>query len=116
MKVFPFLALLAVATSACAATVGRLDESDHTTLKEVLTSAKTAALLKETGHTMENIGKILQGQLSQISLEDREKVLNVLQTLSMSAVGDESEDYFIKTIIASIVSFGISKGISAAMG
>uniref|UniRef100_A0A1E1X1R8 Putative secreted protein n=1 Tax=Amblyomma aureolatum TaxID=187763 RepID=A0A1E1X1R8_9ACAR len=114
MKVFLVMVLLAVSTSAYAAKLGLQEDLEKPSLKKAITPVQSMAL-KETGHTMETIGKILPDHLSHISAEDREKMMQVLKTMSTSEA-KESDEYFMTTIISTLVTKLVSMGVAAAMG
>uniref|UniRef100_A0A023G445 Putative secreted protein n=1 Tax=Amblyomma triste TaxID=251400 RepID=A0A023G445_AMBTT len=122
MKAVSVLLFLVAITSAYSAAVEFGARSKERSLNEALTVQNNAALLKETGQTMETIGKVLQGQLSQISVEEQAKLLQVLTALNTPEASEESDEYFITVagvlqfIVSSLITKGVAFGVSAALG
>ncbi|KAL1485044.1 hypothetical protein MTO96_049879, partial [Rhipicephalus appendiculatus] len=72
------------------------------------------AVLKKAGKSVETLGKILQGDISFKSAEERDSVLDALKALSITGEPEEgSEEYFIMLIVKAIA-IGLGTGLLSA--
>ncbi|KAL3242338.1 hypothetical protein MRX96_021261 [Rhipicephalus microplus] len=83
MKVFIFLVLLAVTTSFDAAIIQEAGGIEG----EKFAKDFKPAVLKKAGKSVETLGRILQGDLSFKSAEERVSVLDALKYLTMTSTG-----------------------------
>ncbi|KAK8786843.1 hypothetical protein V5799_023380 [Amblyomma americanum] len=66
---------------------------------------------------MLTLGKLLQGELSFATAEERDSALNALQTLNTSLAGsDDTEQYFIFILLKAIAAAAITAGVSTGVG
>ncbi|XP_077512195.1 uncharacterized protein LOC144123195 [Amblyomma americanum] len=106
---------------ADAATIGPKVEADS----QASSAVANLDLVKKAGKSVEALGKILSGELSSLTNEDQESVLEALTALTASEgeFDPESEEYFWATLLQKAfvwavqqgVSTGVSKGVSAAI-
>ncbi|KAL3242336.1 hypothetical protein MRX96_021261 [Rhipicephalus microplus] len=85
MKVFIFLVLLAVTTSFDAAIIQEAGGIEG----EKFAKDFKPAVLKKAGKSVETLGRILQGDLSFKSAEERVSVLDALKYLTMTSEARE---------------------------
>nr|XP_037285206.1 uncharacterized protein LOC119178144 [Rhipicephalus microplus] len=110
MKVFIFLVLLAVTTSFDAAIIQEAGGIEG----EKFAKDFKPAVLKKAGKSVETLGRILQGDLSFKSAEERVSVLDALKYLTMTSEAEKgSEEYFIMLIVKAIA-IGLGTGLLSA--
>ncbi|XP_077512194.1 uncharacterized protein LOC144123194 [Amblyomma americanum] len=99
--------------NADAAMLGPIDELK----KSISQKGDESPSLKKTGETMLTLGKLLQGELSFATAEERDSALNALQTLNTSLAGrDDTEQYFIIVLLKAIAAAAITAGVSTGVG
>nr|XP_037285351.1 uncharacterized protein LOC119178261 isoform X2 [Rhipicephalus microplus] len=112
MKVFIFLVLLAITTSFDAAIIQEAGGIEGETLNHGL----EPIAMKKAGQTMKSLGKILQGDLSSSTIEEREKLFSDIKTLMLAGKPEEgTEEYFIMLVVKAIAIGALTGGLSAGV-
>uniref|UniRef100_A0A224YHS2 Uncharacterized protein n=1 Tax=Rhipicephalus zambeziensis TaxID=60191 RepID=A0A224YHS2_9ACAR len=99
MKVSVFFTLLALSASFVHLDAAVIREDDGIQ-EDKLWKDVQPAYLNKAEKTMQSLGKLLQGELSLSSAEEREKVLDVIKVLATNHEAEEgNEEYFISWFV-----------------
>ncbi|XP_077513784.1 uncharacterized protein LOC144124783 [Amblyomma americanum] len=108
MQMFIFLVLLAVTTTLDAAIV---QEAGGIEGEKIWKDVNPAALAK-AGKTVETLGKLLQGDVSMNTAEERDSVLDAINALSLT--GEETDEHSLILLIAKAIAIGAVTGAASA--
>ncbi|XP_049270013.1 uncharacterized protein LOC119385033 [Rhipicephalus sanguineus] len=112
MKVFIFLVLLAVTTSFV---FNFLYSQEAGGIEgEKLAKDLNPVLLKKAGKSVETLGKILQGDISFKSAEEKDSVLDALKALSIAGEPEEGTEEYLIMLIVKAIAIGLGTGILSA--